>query len=106
MNQVSFKEMLWKRGDWAGYFGLLANNLTNLLTMASLLLFVVGFPDDLVYGRVVPAFGPPFSLRALPTLGLRSSWLRKRGEPMSRLYHLGRVLHLFYSYVFSIDSRL
>ncbi|MFJ9499199.1 SulP family inorganic anion transporter [Brevibacillus centrosporus] len=51
------KGFLWKKGDWAAYFGLLANNLTNLLTMIALLLFVVGFPEDIVYGRVVPAFG-------------------------------------------------
>lgn len=49
--------MLWRKGDWAAYFGLLANNLTNLLTMSSLLLFVVGFPKEMVYGRIVPAFG-------------------------------------------------
>lgn len=48
---------LWKRGDWAGYFGLLANNLTNLLTMIGLLVFVVGFPTEMVYGRIAPAFG-------------------------------------------------
>lgn len=47
----------WKKGDWAAYFGLLANNLTNLLTMVSLLLFVVGFPEEIVYGRIVPGFG-------------------------------------------------
>lgn len=47
----------WKKGDWAAYFGLLANNLTNLLTMISLLLFVVGFPKEIVYGRIVPGFG-------------------------------------------------
>ncbi|MFZ7943575.1 xanthine permease [Neobacillus sp. 19] len=48
---------LWQKGDWAAYFGLLANNLTNLLTMVSLLLFVVGFPSEIVYGRIVPGFG-------------------------------------------------
>ncbi|PGY09692.1 xanthine permease [Bacillus sp. AFS031507] len=48
---------LWYKGDWAAYFGLLANNLTNLLTMISLLLFVVGFPEEIVYGRIVPGFG-------------------------------------------------
>lgn len=95
MNQVSFKEMLWKRGDWAGYFGLLANNLTNLLTMASLLLFVVGFPDDLVYGRVVPAFGLAIFLASIAYTWFAQQLARKRGEPMSRLYHLGQVLHLF-----------
>lgn len=48
---------LWKKGDLAAYFGLLANNLTNLLTMMSLLIFVVGIPKEIVYGRIAPAFG-------------------------------------------------
>lgn len=47
----------WRKGDWGGYFGLLSNNLTNLLTMTGLLLFVVGIPKDVVFGQVVPAFG-------------------------------------------------
>ncbi len=51
------KGLWWKRGDWAAYFGLLVNNLTNLLTMMMLLLFVVGFPKEIVYGRIAPAFG-------------------------------------------------
>ena len=51
------RTFFWRKGDWGGYFGLLANNLTNLLTMIGLLLFVVGFPEDIVYGRIAPAFG-------------------------------------------------
>lgn len=51
------RSFFWRRGDWGGYFGLLANNLTNLLTMIGLLLFVVGFPKDVVYGQIAPAFG-------------------------------------------------
>jgi adenine/guanine/hypoxanthine permease len=47
----------WRKGDWGGYFGLLANNLTNLLTMTGLLIFVVGFPKDVVFGQIAPAFG-------------------------------------------------
>ncbi|MGR3807213.1 xanthine permease [Pasteurella testudinis] len=47
----------WKQGDWAAFFGLFTNNLTNLLTMIGLLLFVVGFPKDLVLGKIAPAFG-------------------------------------------------
>ncbi|MBT2699902.1 hypothetical protein J7E79_21285 [Bacillus sp. ISL-40] len=54
---MELKLKLWQKGDWAAYFGLLANNLTNLLTMISLLLFVVGFPEEIVYGRIVPGFG-------------------------------------------------
>ena len=51
------KNPIWKKGDWAAYFGLFTNNLTNLLTMIGLLLFVVGLPKDMVLGRIAPAFG-------------------------------------------------
>ncbi|MCQ4629778.1 hypothetical protein GB927_006995 [Shinella sp. CPCC 100929] len=51
------RNFIWRKGDWGGYFGLLANNLTNLLTMIALLVFVVGFPKDMVYGQIAPAFG-------------------------------------------------
>lgn len=54
MNNIKLE---WKRGDWAAYFGLMTNNLTNLLTMMGLLIFVVGIPQDIVYGRIAPAFG-------------------------------------------------
>lgn len=48
---------IWRKGDWAAFFGLFTNNLTNLLTMMGLLLFVVGLPKDFVMGQVAPAFG-------------------------------------------------
>ena len=51
------KPILWRRGDWAAYFGLFTNNLTNLLTMIGLLLFVVGLPKEMVFQRIAPAFG-------------------------------------------------
>ncbi|NIF22770.1 MULTISPECIES: hypothetical protein [Pantoea] len=54
MNRLKLQ---WTRGDWAGYFGLMTNNLTNLLTMMGLLIFVVGIPTEIVYGRIAPAFG-------------------------------------------------
>ena len=48
---------LWKPGDWAAYFGLLTNNLTNLLTMIILLTGVVGFAPEFVFGTIAPSFG-------------------------------------------------
>lgn len=51
------KVKFWSRGDIDGYFGLFTNNLTNLLVMAGLLHITLGFPEDLVYGRIVPAVG-------------------------------------------------
>lgn len=54
---MSKMKLEWKKGDWAAYFGLMTNNLTNLLTMMGLLIFVVGIPKEIVYGRIAPAFG-------------------------------------------------
>ena len=53
MKEVKF----WVKSDISGFFGLFTNNLTNILTMASLLLFVVGLPADMVYGQILPATG-------------------------------------------------
>ena len=48
---------LWQKGDLAAFFALFTNNLTNLLTVIALLTFVVGLPHEIVFGRIVPAFG-------------------------------------------------
>jgi len=42
------------RGDIDGFFGLFIDNLVQLLLIDTLCRFVLGFPDDLVYGRVLP----------------------------------------------------
>ena len=43
------------RGDIDGFFGLALDNLVQLLLIDALCRFVLGFPPDLVYGRVLPA---------------------------------------------------
>ena len=48
---------LWVRGDWNAYFGFGTNILVNLLTLTALLRFVLKMPDDLVFGRILPATG-------------------------------------------------
>lgn len=45
------------KSDWNGFFGLFTNNLTNVLVMASLLSVVVGLPNSIVFGRIIPAVG-------------------------------------------------
>jgi AGZA family xanthine/uracil permease-like MFS transporter len=42
------------RGDLDGFFGLALDNLVQLLLIDSLCRHVLGFPDDLLYGRVFP----------------------------------------------------
>ncbi|WP_118135156.1 regulator [Oceanicella sp. SM1341] len=48
---------LWTPGDWNALFGLGTNVLVNLLVMTGLLKFVVGLPDELTFGRILPAVG-------------------------------------------------
>lgn len=45
------------KGDINGFFGLFINNMANLLVLTSLLLYVVGFPKDVVYGYILPGLG-------------------------------------------------
>jgi len=51
------KPKLWVPGDWNAYFGFGTNILVNLLTLTALLRFVLKMPDDLVFGRILPATG-------------------------------------------------
>ena len=43
------------RGDFDGFFGLALDNLVQLLLIDTLCRGVLGFPPDIVYGRVLPA---------------------------------------------------
>ncbi len=51
----TFKPRLWVPGDWNAFFGLGTNVLLNVLVLSGLVLFVVGMPDDTVFGRILPA---------------------------------------------------
>src|SRR5262249_44380025 len=42
------------RGDIDGFFGLALDNLVQLLLIDALCRFVLGFPPELIYGRVLP----------------------------------------------------
>ena len=42
------------RGDIDGFFGLAVDNLVQFLLIDTLCRFVLGFPPELVYGRVLP----------------------------------------------------
>src|SRR5215831_11527816 len=42
------------RGDIDGFFGLALDNLVQLLLIDALCRFVLGFPPDLIYGRILP----------------------------------------------------
>src|SRR5271168_1488153 len=48
---------LWVAGDWNGFFGLFTNVALNVIVLTGLCLGVVKLPDDLVFGRILPALG-------------------------------------------------
>src|SRR6476646_2009492 len=51
------KLALWSPGDWNAFFGFGTNILVNLLVLTGLLRYVLKMPDELVFGRILPALG-------------------------------------------------
>ena len=64
---------LWSRGDWNAFCGFGTNILVNLLTLTSLMRVVVGLPDAIVFGRILPAAA---TMMALSTAYY--AWLGRR----------------------------
>jgi AGZA family xanthine/uracil permease-like MFS transporter len=54
---TTMRPKLWVTGDWNAFFGFGTNILVNLLTLTALLRFVLKMPDDIVFGRILPATG-------------------------------------------------
>lgn len=52
-----FKPKLWVAGDLNAFFGLFSNVMLNVLVLTGLSLYVVQFPVETVYGRILPALG-------------------------------------------------
>jgi len=54
-NPAAGQPMPWLvRGDIDGFFGLALDNFVQLLLIANLCSVVLGFPHELLYGRVLP----------------------------------------------------
>ncbi len=54
---TTLKVKLWTPGDWNAFFGFGTNILVNLLVLTGLLRFVLKMPDEIVFGRILPATG-------------------------------------------------
>ena len=59
------KPALWTSGDWNAFFGFGTNILVNMLVLTGLLRFVLKMPDDLVFGRILPAAGLMMALSTM-----------------------------------------
>lgn len=74
------KPNLWVPGDWNALFGFGTNILVNLLTLTALLRFVIKLPDDLVFGRILPATGLMMCLSTLYYAWLAYRLAKKTGR--------------------------
>ncbi len=52
-----YRVRLWVPGDWNAFFGFFTNVALNVIVLTGLALFVVKIPNDIVYGRILPALG-------------------------------------------------
>src|SRR5216110_1512212 len=77
---TTFRPKLWVPGDWSAFFGFGTNILVNLLTLTALLRFVLKMPDDIVFGRILPATGLMMCLSTLYYAWLAYGLARKTGR--------------------------
>src|SRR3954454_7866361 len=56
-NALEFRVRWWVPGGWNAFFGLFTNVALNVLVLGGLVLGVIGMPNDVVFGRILPALG-------------------------------------------------
>src|ERR1043166_9419335 len=71
---------LWTPGDWNAFSGFGTNILVNMLTLTALLRFVLKMPDELVFGRILPALGLMMCLSTLYYAWLAYRLAQKTGR--------------------------
>jgi adenine/guanine/hypoxanthine permease len=96
------------RGDVDGFFGLALDNLVQLLLIASLWKGVLGFPDELLYGRVLPGVavsllvGNLFYAWQARRLALRTG----RSDVCALPYGLNTVTIIAYTFLVMLPAKL
>jgi AGZA family xanthine/uracil permease-like MFS transporter len=77
---TDFKPKIWAPGDWNAFFGFGTNILVNLLTLTTLLLYVVKMPPEIVFGRILPATGVMLCLSTMYYAWLAYKLAKKTGR--------------------------
>ncbi len=74
------KPLLWQPGDWNALFGFGTNILVNLLVLTGLMRYVVKLPDEIVFGRILPALGMMLFLSTIYYAWLAYQLAKKTGR--------------------------
>lgn len=77
MSDSKFRYPIWSRGDLDGFFGLMVDNLVQVLLIIELCTFVCGLPNSLVYGRVLPGIAMSLLVGNL-FYGLQAHYVARR----------------------------
>src|SRR5438067_11589772 len=92
----TMKPKVWVPGDWNAFFGFGTNILVNMLTLTALLRFVLKMPDELVFGRILPALGLMMFLSTMSYAWLAYRLSQKTGRTDVRALPSGvSVPHMF-----------
>src|SRR5207249_768698 len=93
----AYKPRLWVPGDWNAFFGLGTNVLLNVLVLSGLALFVIKLPNDIVYGRILPALGIALPIGNLYYAYLAYRLARKEGrDDVAAMPYGPSVPHYFF----------
>ncbi len=74
------KPAIWVPGDWNALFGFGTNILLNLLVLTGLLRYVLKMPDEIVFGRILPACGLMLFMSTMYYAWLAYQLARKTGR--------------------------
>src|SRR4051795_672013 len=77
---TDYKPKIWTPGDVNAFFGFGTNILVNLLVLTGLLRFVLKMPDDIVFGRILPATGLMLFLSTIYYANLAYRLAKKTGR--------------------------
>jgi len=77
---IGFKPKLWVAGDLNAFFGFGTNILVNLLVVTGLLRGALKMPDQLVFGRILPATGVMLCISTLYYAWLGYRLAKKTGR--------------------------
>src|SRR3979490_627590 len=80
MVDSTYRPTLWAPGDFNALFGFGTNILVNLLTLTALLRFVLKMPDNIVFGRILPATGLMMCLSTMYYAWLAYGLAKKTGR--------------------------
>jgi len=77
MNTSGIRYPLWCRGDLDGFFGLMVDNLVQVLLIIDLCRHVAGLPDELIFQRILPGVAVSLLLGNV-FYGLQAHWVARR----------------------------